>query len=613
MTSTTRCSARASPCASHHDATRLSNGRARLLLAIAAASLLTGRPAAAQLPDSAAGRRAAEAAQARFETIRRAHLPITRTAAGSRCEERIGRLCYWYDPGAPTDPGPESARITEAREALLAQLAAAAARHPADGWVTGQRVRYLVETGDTTAARAIAAACAGTEWWCAALTGFVAHAAGAAAAADTAFARALVAAPDGIRCEWTELALILPDDARAGYGALPCGPARDSANAVIWWLGRPLHGRPGNELRAEHYARLTMVELLRDARTPYGMRWGADMREMVVRYGWSRWWSRDFPRPMEAQPAITGHERAPSFHFLPASRALADPLSADPDDWALDVPRARHRFAPRWARRVVPLPAQLGVFRRGDSALVVAAWDASADSALGGHTTVRWASLALGPQPGAPSTRDSLAHAPTVGRLTLTVPLRPALASLELVALDSAAGAARYRTGLAMPDGDGHTLGVSAPLLVHVVEADPAVSTLQAVLPRMLHREEVVAPGRVALYWEAYGLPADATPVRVRLSLRGGERGWLRRLGDRLQRREVAPPPTIAWDDVLHSPSRDSLPSADDRPMAGAGSGRLITVDLPALAAGAYALTVRIETADGASAEATRHLHVRRR
>ena len=48
--------------------------------------------------------------------------------ASSRCEERIGRLCYWNNNADPTLP-PERPEIGRRRDELLATLARAAPAH----------------------------------------------------------------------------------------------------------------------------------------------------------------------------------------------------------------------------------------------------------------------------------------------------------------------------------------------------------------------------------------------------------------------------------------------------------------------------------------------------
>ena len=85
--------------------------------------------------------REARAAQARFERVRRMHLPRKPAAGGSRtCHARVGRYCYWYDPADSTVEA-EPVRIRDARRQLLTSLDSAAARVPADEWIAGQRVR----------------------------------------------------------------------------------------------------------------------------------------------------------------------------------------------------------------------------------------------------------------------------------------------------------------------------------------------------------------------------------------------------------------------------------------------------------------------------------------
>jgi hypothetical protein len=43
-------------------------------------------------------------AQARFETFRRANLPYSRGGGSDRCQERVGRFCYWYDEEGDNAP-----------------------------------------------------------------------------------------------------------------------------------------------------------------------------------------------------------------------------------------------------------------------------------------------------------------------------------------------------------------------------------------------------------------------------------------------------------------------------------------------------------------------------
>jgi hypothetical protein len=61
------------------------------------------------------------------------------------------------------------------RALLLTELDVAADNFPGDGWITGQRVRFLFDQNDVAGAQSAARSCKGETWWCAALRGY-AHA-----------------------------------------------------------------------------------------------------------------------------------------------------------------------------------------------------------------------------------------------------------------------------------------------------------------------------------------------------------------------------------------------------------------------------------------------------
>src|SRR5690606_774280 len=225
----------------------------------------------------------------RFERQRRFLLPVTRGDAG-RCDVRVGSYCYWYDENE--GPGPaEPARIARVRQALLAYLDSLSERQPADGWLTGQRVRYRLDDGDTAAALTVAGSCAAERWWCAALSGLALHHADRTAAADSMFAVALAAMPDDLACRWRDVGMLLDDRARRSYQSLPC-PDREPVERRFWWLASPLWSEAGNGFRAEHFSRLVLGAIAGEGATPYGGRWTGDMNELVVRYGWPGRWSR---------------------------------------------------------------------------------------------------------------------------------------------------------------------------------------------------------------------------------------------------------------------------------------------------------------------------------
>lgn len=311
--------------------------------------------------------REAQAAQASFERFRRGHLPRAVSRSGGECTTRIGRFCYWYDPGDSTVV-PEPRRIAAARHALIATLDRAAERARTDDWVAGQRVRYLLEAGRARDARDVARAC-GLTWWCAALEGLALHVGGARGEADSVYDVALLRMPAAQRCEWHDLRGLVHPRLERELGDTTCARRMAAANR-LWSLGQPLWMLRGNDLRTEHFARQTMALVLERARNAHAVSFGDDSRELVMRFGWAEWYTRDDAGiGSYASYSVTGHDREPSFHFFPRAPGLT---ALNADAWDLPDPLAPSRYAPRHVRRLVGLPHQIGRFPRGDSTLLVA-------------------------------------------------------------------------------------------------------------------------------------------------------------------------------------------------------------------------------------------------
>ncbi len=249
--------------------------------------------------DSQAIVRHARHAQAEFEQTRRWYLP--HEYASGRCDERIGRFCYWHGDGSDEHPPPEPKPIGLARSRLVGVLDSAARLLPGDGWIAGQLVRYLVEDGRAQDALAAARACRATSWWCAALAGFALHAARDFAAADSAYRVALDSMAADERCRWTDVSVLLDGELARRYRSLGCAD-REVLAARLWWLAQPLLSVAGNDRRTEHFARITMTRLMRDARTAYGIAWSWDLDELTLRYAWPAWWARQETRPGQLAP-----------------------------------------------------------------------------------------------------------------------------------------------------------------------------------------------------------------------------------------------------------------------------------------------------------------------
>jgi hypothetical protein len=553
---------------------------------------------ASRAADSVRTVRAARRAQEQFESLRRANLPFRSGAPPSPCDLQIGRFCYWHDDGASPPEVPEPERITRARERFLGTLAEAARVLRGDEWIVGQHVRYLLEAGRTADAIAAATACWSTPWWCDALAGLALHQALEYARADSAFTSALAEMTPEQRCRWTDISLVIDGDAAKRYRRLPCSE-RSGFERRFWWLSQPLYSRPGNDVRTEFFARRTMSRLEQQARSAYNLSWGSDVDELLMRFGWPTWWTRDHPSSLigNAPPSIVGHERTPSFFFHPTDRLLgASPANAQADDWKPTTRLPAARYAPAYASSFSELQTQISVFRRGDSAIVVATYEPPRDSLFGDG--VSEAALALGPDETTSMTivRQRVEHRraePLVARAAWG----PMLASVELTAAKRR-GVARARFGV-RPD-DGRRSGAAGRLVLSDIlvygAVDSVAAALEDVARHALGAARIATGGRVGIYWELYGVRPAGEPLSVTLTVERVGLGWGTRAAVRLRLAAKATPLRVRWQEV---PKRDS----------GIAS-RAITVDLSALPAGRYRMQLMVTADDGSTAVSERFVEL---
>lgn len=526
-----------------------------------------------QTGDSLRVLRQARSVQARFESRRRQLLPRFYTGSADRCLI-IGRLCYW-DSRTSTDLVPsEGDAIRRARAELLRELERAARALPGDDWITGQQVRYLIEARDTAAIALAMSECAATRWWCDALTGYALHVKGDFAGADAAFARALEGMPVPTRCEWTDIASLLAGDLRKEYERLACAE-RQAATDRIWLLADPLLMIPGNERRTEHFSRVTYTALQKDAANTFGMRWGDDLTEMVVRFGWSEKWTR---RPESLQggdrPSVTGHDAGPGFHFL-ASRRPPERVELVADSlWELERAPPVELYAPSYARSVTQLDAQVARFRRGDSTVVIAAYDVREDTLLRNRRFT--AALSVGDDLLSRYDTRELRDAPAAHVMQLTTGAGSRLVAVELLANDTA-GAARWRSGLRELSLDPERMIVSDLLFVDGAPALPgdlADASSRAHPGSVFRRND-----KVALFWELYGkAPADsALPISLTISPLGS--GFFR---SALRALRLAPTPTplsVRW---------------QENGASGVLSARAVLLDLSLVPPGRYEVKLEV-------------------
>ncbi len=562
-------------------------------------------------PDSADVLRAAQRAQRRFERTRRQLLPWALASGRGGCDVTVGRICFWFDEDPTITPTPESANIVSARTELITALDSAARLLPGDDWIAGQRVRYLTEDRRLLDARWAIEGCAATPWWCAALAGFVLHVQGSFADADSAFARALAQMPAPQRCEWDDLAQLLEGDVRR-YVAADCD-TRATLNRRIWLLADPLYLTPGNERRTEHFARLVMVRLFETSENTYGMRWGRDNRELLMRYGWATWFERDRPFSSLVSEGVNviGHHRRGTRRFLPAGGFLSDSAPLDAGDWELNPGRPRSHFAPAYATEFEALDHQLALFRRGDSAVVVAAFDLVAPTdprvrpwTASGRRRHRsqWnpaqlpvdVALAFVPDTGfGPALVHGIVVEP-VARTAISVPAVPGLVSVEVLAgRDSSAARARYR----IDPGERFREPFSLSDLLVIEGSDRRPRDLEEAA-RLARGTTRLEPGEpVHLYWE---MPVELGPdaPAVALTVVREDKGFLRRAVEFLGfAGSDSTAARLEWDD---------LP-----PAARTGPGRSVAIRIPD-DEGRYVIRLEVTSRDRRTTAAEREIEVRK-
>ncbi|HEX2095558.1 MAG TPA: hypothetical protein VHG28_24390 [Longimicrobiaceae bacterium] len=536
--------------------------------------------------DSARALRSARSAQVQFERVRFQHLPWTEERGGGECDERIGRFCIWYgEDGEEWTPPPEPEPVVRARETLLRRLEEAAVLAPGDEWIAGQRVRYLVEAKRFGEVAAAAEGCRAGGWWCLALQGMAHHAAGEAEQADAAFDAALARMPERDRREWTDLSVLLGNDGVGAYRRMP--PAeRARIETLYWWLADPFWMLPGNPRRAEHLSRWVTDRLQDRARNPDGIVWADDLREILLRFGAPIGWERIRPRIHEmGRPSVVTHYGPSRLSAPPPFAALRDPLTLRVEDW----PREERSSRVDFDRGFSSLEHQVAVFRRGDSAVVVAGYTLDPDSVPASMEVE--AGLVLMPGPEATPVLERRTRTGPAGALRVTAPFAPTVLSLEARA-DSGkrVGRARYGVRLSAPSGG---IALSDVLLLDV--PDPLPTELEEAAPRARGSTRVRPGESLGLFWEVYGLPERPDTVAFAVSVRRSGTGWGRRMAERLGLVGEETPIRVRWDE--ETPGEATL-------------ARTLVLAIPQLPRGEYTLELSVIPRAGEPVTATRSLRV---
>jgi hypothetical protein len=523
----------------------------------------------------------AQRAQSAFERYRRMHLPRNQPSAVKPCDAHIGRFCYWHTPDDFIPDEPHD--IAAARERLLRTLDALSERSRGDDWISGQRVRYLIEAGYDSSALIASRECWSAAWWCGVLRGFALHAAQRYAESETVFDSALAKMPAAERCRWTDISLLLTDTDRDRYAKLSCGtPERDAFEQRFWQLADPSYVIPGNDRRTEHFSRVLLATLSATSQNTYGLPWGDDLRELLIRYGTPLTYSTTWPTWPAMDAPLIGHEREPSYHF-----AALDAVS-DVAHWDVRADQARERYAPVYMDSLVDLAAQFGMFRRGDSAIIVAIYPNT-------------------PRDGSPNTRETLgitdqqsqhteSDTPTVAHALPTAHIRMIHAPWKGVVVGveqydpTKRWARRARRWLAPPSAPAGAPGLSTLLLYDGADTS-AVTSLNDALQRAITTDDIPTSRKIGIYWETYKTSSPAntpdtinttttdslndTTTAVAITLTRTDGNFFTRLTQALHLSPRTSPLIITWHDI---PATASL------------AYRSVVLDLHDLPSGTYHL-----------------------
>lgn len=473
----------------------------------------------------------AQNAQAEFERFRRLNLPPYRgrVPSGRQCPEPVGlNWCYWYDEDSTLEP--ERDTVVVARERLIALLDTLGRENPGDNWIGGQQVRYLIEAHRPADGLKVVERCRAFGWWCDALAGLTYHEMGRYAEAEARFEKVLAQLSARERCRWLDMTPYLDEDTRRQYIRNPCGSDERAAfEARAWWFARTRYGMAGNDSRTEHFSRLVYVEILRDAASAYVRAFDESEREMLIRFGWARQWAQngetrppngddirmmpDGSRPpmdRSMMVNVIGQEASPAHRFIPPADVLTSPASSDSTDWAVQLPPVVARYHPIYASRLLMLEHQQGLFRRGDTAIIVVAYDVTKVRGLNGAPLEAALVVTPGTTPNGTGTR--VRNAPAKGTITVKAPWGPLLMSAEVEA-EQASTLVRARYGIRPPFAIGARVSLSD--LVFYTPYDGFPASVEEVLPHLIPTQLVRADQPLGVYWEAY----NTNPAGERMTI----------------------------------------------------------------------------------------------
>jgi hypothetical protein len=542
-----------------------------IAITVAASAQADSVPTRSSPSDSIAVAKQAHRLQRDFENRRFLLLPLV-ASRGDNCDVRVGRWCYWQEDAESAPADPKS--IVELRARFLDRLAGLATRVPGDRWISGQRVRYLSEARRGEDAITVARECRAGAVWCSSIAVLAYRAAGNIAAADSALSSALASMSPDERCAALDIEPVVDGTFRDRYHAADCA-GRDSLAARWFWLARGSYADSANEVRVEIFSRRLFAQLASESSSPYGHITGPELRELVLRYGWSESWGRTAPEPGQLDPGrAVGFDGPHTFPLAPSDGALGDVNAiVDPPRMRSD-PTARARFPIHGTKTLGGIASRIALFRRGDSTLAIAAYDATTDTAMRGVDTARAAFALLRDERTPPVVARFVRG--TKGILMAMAPWRPSVVSVEL-SDSTSERAARARAGIPLGDTASGRVELS-DLLLFSADSDLATA-LDSVVSHAIIDGRIASGARLGIFWEMYGLD-QGERVTASVSLIPDEAGFFRRAAQRAHLVEPKTPVHLRWEDAPE--------------VSGSVGGRILTIALDGVEEGNYTVELTL-------------------
>ena len=530
------------------------------------------------------------------------------------------------------------AGMHDLRSLLVSELTVAASNWPADGWITGQRVRFQFDQNDVAGAIGAANSCKAAKWWCAALRGYAQARINQIGEAETAFRDMHTAMTPAQQCAWNDVRELLPSVERSAYTSMLCN-ARVGATAKFWWLSDPLLRVPGNERQVEHNVRRVEIALHsaleQDERYNWTDRFGGDvLTSLVLRYGWPGYtgWggddidadhtdyleTRSSPR---TSPYTTFEYSIDRVHTLPPWSIVASPFAAPEISWSMSPDDLLgHPYTAWWPiehfrtrRRLVQLPEGQHALMRRETGIRVAS-TITLDHPMLRTGAALDVMMVSSPDP---SRVDSVARrairAGTIGVMQGMIASAPTMIAVEAVGTGTREVDARARFGVVPPPtlqsmrvGE---IAVSEPVLLDVQNGKVNVDApSDSLLDQMLNTVHLNSrTRRVGVYWETYGVAAtDTVTISVRVAT-DDRLSAVRRLGMALNLAENPNREVVqSWTEP--DPRRGSK-TVDGRVPVGSHA---IVLNLGLLQPDSYVLEVSVVRRDGTTATGRRRITVDR-